>query len=71
MPKPNRARCVELILEYGQKHPSFLQGILESYVDNLANQHVERFLTLLTPKPASLGGEGEGFRGRGNHGQET
>lgn len=48
--KPNRARCVELILEYGQQNPAFLKGILESYVGNLVNQDVERFLALLTPK---------------------
>ena len=81
MPKPNRTRCAELIIEYGQANPPFLQGIIESYVANLVNKDVDRFLELLKPegkhestlwkgKKASLGEEGEGFKG-GTNGQEA
>ena len=78
MPKPNRTRCAELIIEYGQANPPFLQGIIESYVANLVNKDVDRFLELLKPegkhestlwkgKPGLGGG---GFKG-GTNGQKA
>lgn len=47
----SRQRCAEVIMDYGQAHPDFLQGVIEGYVASLPKPDVAKLLDLLMSKP--------------------